>query len=25
VVIFREIGASEADQPRPEIWRLTEW
>jgi len=25
VVIFSEIGASEADRPRPEIWKLTEW
>lgn len=25
VVIFREIGASEAERPRPEIWKLTEW
>ena len=25
VVILSEIGASEADRPRPEIWKLTEW
>jgi hypothetical protein len=25
VVIFSEIGASEADRPRPEIWKLTDW
>jgi predicted ATPase len=24
-VIFSEIGASELDRPRPEIWKLTEW
>ncbi len=25
VVIFSEIGASETERPRPEIWKLTEW
>ena len=25
VVIFSEIGASEAERPRPEIWKLTDW
>jgi tetratricopeptide (TPR) repeat protein len=25
VVILSEIGASEADRPRPEIWKLTDW
>jgi len=25
VVIFSEIGAGEADRPRPEIWKLTDW
>ena len=25
VVIFSEIGAGEADRPRPEVWKLTEW
>jgi predicted ATPase len=25
VVIFSEIGASHADRPRPEIWKLTDW
>jgi predicted ATPase len=25
VVIFSEIGASESDRPRPEIWKLTDW
>jgi tetratricopeptide (TPR) repeat protein len=25
VVIFSEIGTGEADRPRPEIWKLTDW
>jgi DNA-binding SARP family transcriptional activator len=25
VVIFSEIGAGQADRPRPEIWKLTDW
>jgi hypothetical protein len=25
VIIFSEIGASQIDRPRPEIWKLTDW